>query len=199
MPAALNLLEQPLLSAFAAPDDSLALIHEQGELSFGQLNAQAHQLANGLLQEGLRPGDLFAFLLPNGPEILAAYIACARTGIVALPLSQRIGAAELQAQLRHAGAQAFLCHPMYAHLLPPRAASADADGPRYLAADFLEQCRQQPTQLKRFEVDPASTFCIMFTGGTTGRLKAAMLTHQSWRCVFQTSIDQWQVHRGDRL
>lgn len=196
MGADLNLLEQPLLSAFAAPDHALALVHEDGELSFGQLQARANQLANALLQQGLRPGDLFAFLLPNGPDILAAYIACARTGIVALPLSQRIGAAELQAQLRHAGAQAFLCHPVYAHLLPADAGQS-SDAIR-LPADFLDRCQAQATELAAFDVDPASVFCIMFTGGTTGKLKAAMLTHQSWRCVFQTSLQQWHIHSGDR-
>ena len=193
----MRLSDQALLSRFDAPDDALALWHEGVQLSFAQLQAMAHRLAHGLMAQGLKAGDLFAFLLPNGPEILAAYIACARTGIIALPLSQRIGAAELQAQLAHAQAQAFWCHPSYAHLLGDTA-SGQAPGLRLLPLDFLQQCAHLPEHLGSVAVDPQSPFCIMFTGGTTGRLKAAMLTHQSWRCVFETSIGQWGIHRGDR-
>lgn len=188
-----------LLSAFAADPQATALLAQDTQLSFGDLDRQANRLGQALLALGLKPGDLFAFLLPNGPEILLAYIACARTGIVGLPLSQRITRPELFYQLRHAQAKAIWCDPGYGHLLPE--SDQERSGllvEHWLGADLLLQMSNTPAMPPPAPTDETSPYCVMFTGGTTGTSKAAVLSHRSWRCVFETSIAQWGLNAQDR-
>ena len=187
-----------LLCAFAGDPQATALVTQASQLTFGELDLQANRLGNALLALGLKPGDLFAFLMPNAPEILLAYIACARTGIVGLPLSQRITAPELLYQLGHAHAKAMWCDASYAHLLPTpqqrsRLPVAHWLGPELLRASASASATPPPSR-----PDESSPYCVMFTGGTTGTSKAAVLSHRSWRCVFETSIAQWGLTAQDR-
>ena len=56
-------------------------------LSYGELNAYVNRFANALLAAGLKKGDKFATILPNCLELMAAYWAAAKTGLVIVPLS----------------------------------------------------------------------------------------------------------------
>src|SRR5678815_5364824 len=67
--------------------DHLALVVGDERLTFRQLNARVNRLANVLLAEGLGKGDKLATILPNCIEQLEVYLACAKTGIVVVPLS----------------------------------------------------------------------------------------------------------------
>ena len=67
-------------------------------------------MAQSYSEYGLRPGDRFASLMPNRPRLIAHYIACFRSGLVATPLNYRYTVAEIDHALQVSGARALLVH-----------------------------------------------------------------------------------------
>ena len=190
-------MKSTLFSKFNALDESLALLSEGRRISYGELNAHANRFAVALLGLGLRAGDLFAFLLPNSPEMLYIYIACARTGIVGLPLSQRISGAELAFQVKDSGARALLYGRDYAGLVEERRAELTHLA-HQLSEDFIHQVALSDTPSLDIQLNASDPFCVMYTGGTTGQSKAAVQSHQSWMCSLETSVEQWALSASDR-
>ena len=168
-----------LFSKFGAADQSTALLSDSGRISYGELNAHANRFGAALLGLGLRAGDLLAFLLPNSPEMLTIYIACARTGIVGLPLSQRISGAELAYQVKDSGAVALLYGRDFAALVDERREELN-HLPHLLDEDFIHQLALSDVPALDIVVNAADPFCVMYTGGTTGKSKAAVQSHESW-------------------
>ena len=186
-----------LFSKFGAADQSTALLSDSGRISYGELNADVNRLGAALLGLGLRAGDLLAFLLPNSPEMLTIYIACARTGIVGLPLSQRISGAELAYQVKDSGAVALLYGRDFAALVDERREELN-HLPHLLDEDFIHQLALSDVPALDIVVNAADPFCVMYTGGTTGKSKAAVQSHESWMCSLETSVEQWGLCASDR-
>ncbi len=190
-------MNSTLLSNLGGRGESVALLCEDRRITYGELEQQSNRLARALLELGLHAGDLFAFLLPNSPEILSCYIACARTGIVGLPLSQRITSSELAFQLKDSGAVALLYGRDFAGLVGDQRSELP-EVHHMLGEDFIEQIHPSNPVAPNAQVKVSDPFCVMYTGGTTGRSKAAIQTHQSWMCSLETSVEQWKLSTSDR-
>ena len=190
-------MNSTLFSNLGAADESTALLSGSGRINYGELNARANRFAAALLGLGLKAGDLFAFLLPNSPEMLYIYIACARTGIVGLPLSQRISGVELAFQIKDSGAVAMLYGRDFAALVAERREDLN-HLPHLLNEDFIHPIARSDAASPDIRVHAADPFCVMYTGGTTGRSKAAVQSHESWKCSLETSVEQWGLSASDR-
>jgi acyl-CoA synthetase (AMP-forming)/AMP-acid ligase II len=149
--------------------DRTAITVVDGEsVSFERLADDAYRLANGLLDGGLGPGDRFAFSFPNGIEMVVCYLACAVSGIVAAPISQRTTEAEFEAQVRDCGASMLA---------------------REGLAELMAGSARPPVHRPRGD-DP---YCVMYTGGTTGTMKAAVQTQRSWAACLDTVVEEWRL------
>jgi len=190
-------MNSTLFSKFSAADESVALLGDTERVTYGELNAHVNRFAAALLGLGLKPGDLFAFLLPNCAEVLYIYMACARSGIVGLPLSQRISAAELGFQVKDSGARALLYGRDFAKLVAEQRQELD-HLPHLLDDGFIRAVAQSAAPAPDIQVQAADPFCVMYTGGTTGKSKAAVQSHHSWMCALETSVEQWGLGASDR-
>ena len=190
-------MKSTLFSEFTAADEDLALLCDERRITYGELEAHSNRFAAALLGLGLKAGDLFAFLLPNSPEMLYIYIACARTGIVGLPLSQRISGSELAFQVKDSGAAALLYGRDFDALIAERYKEL-AGLSHLLDEDFIERVAESPARAQVVRLNAAEPFCVMYTGGTTGKSKAAVQSHASWMCVLETSVEQWGLTAADR-
>lgn len=181
-----------------------ALVAGGEALSYAELQARSYRLGNALLRAGLDPGDRFAFLLPNGAEIVTAYYACATTGVVGVPLGTRLSDDEVLHQIDDSGTRAVLFGPSFAEAaerLAERAAGVEIwigeGGPAGATRpeEFLAGAAEAPPDVPLDGRDP---FCVMYTGGTTGVSKAALQTQEGWGACIADTIEQFGIEAGDR-
>jgi malonyl-CoA/methylmalonyl-CoA synthetase len=167
------------------------------------LDKTAMEAANALAELGVAPGDRVAVQIDKSPDMIVVMLACLVTGAVLLPLNTAYTLAELEYFLSDAKPALTLCRP--AALEPVRALArqlglsaveslgANRDG------GFAERIAAAPvafTSVKRAEDDLAA---ILYTSGTTGRSKGAMLTHDNLASNALALIDIWRFTSADVL
>ncbi len=167
--------------AAAAPARA-ALVARGRTWNFAELDAEASRAARQLAALGARAGDRVATLLPNGaaPAVLAH--AALRLGATLVPLNVRLTPAELAWQLGDAAPRALVadartaalaraaCDALPAATAPAMTLASEAGGPSVLGAAAEAEV---PLQLAH---DPERVLATLYTSGTTGRPKGAMLT-----------------------
>ncbi|WP_299921661.1 malonyl-CoA synthase [uncultured Pelagimonas sp.] len=162
----------------------------------------AARYATLLTQLGLEPGDRLAVQIAKSPQALAIYAACAQAGIVFLPLNTAYTADEVRYFVENSGARVVVCDSDNAPALKDMAdacgaqletLNADGSGSFHgkshpLASSFVT--------VERSEDDLAA---FLYTSGTTGRSKGAMLTQGNLLSNARVLVDQWQFSKDDVL
>ena len=168
----------------ATHGESEAVVSDRRRLTYGALADLAANAAGHLARRGIRPGDRVALLLRNCPEFPIFLLACFRLGAIAVPLGTRQREPELRYLLSDCGASALVLEAEFSSNLPPadatpalalRVAVGGAAPGCEPVANFLEPAPMPPVLPAREE----DTAVILYTSGTTGRPKGAMLTHLS--------------------
>ena len=166
-----------------SPDKTLLELADGRRLSYGDALAWSGRLANILVLRGVEPGDRVAAQVEKSPEALILYLAVLRAGAVYLPLNTAYTLAELEYFLSDAEPKVVVCDPNKRAGIEAIAQKCgvaavetlDAAGRGSLGAaaagapaDFADVPRKQ--------TDLAA---ILYTSGTTGRSKGAMMTHRN--------------------
>ncbi|MBU8850184.1 MAG: acyl--CoA ligase [Desulfobacterales bacterium] len=165
-----------------------AVIVKEHRLTHFQFNFRINQLANGLLGLGLQKGDKVATLLPNCLELLEIYWACAKTGIVVVPLSTMLRANAIQSLINDANAKiVFLNSDFISPINESRHKIHSIQSKGYILVDGkrFEGFGNYSDLTSQYDgSDPDTTiikgsdlFNIMYSSGTTGLPKGIMLTH----------------------
>ncbi|MEU9040567.1 MULTISPECIES: long-chain fatty acid--CoA ligase [unclassified Kitasatospora] len=152
-----------------------ALVHEGEAVDYARLHERCTRLAHALRQAGVRRGDRVAFLGPNHPAYLETLFAAGLLGAVFVPLNTRLAAPELRYQLADSGSVILLTIRQDSGVVRPLADGAEiwqAEGEAY--EQLLAAAPREPIDE---EVGPDDPCLIMYTSGTTGRAKGAVLTH----------------------
>lgn len=141
--------------------------------SFAELDAAAARAARQLAGLGARPGDRVATLLHNGPAPAVLAHAALRLGATLVPLNVRLTAAELAWQLGDAAPRLLVADDRTAALA--NEACGSAPSPVVVTASALDDLPEHGTPLHHAH-DADAVLAILYTSGTTGRPKGAMLT-----------------------
>jgi fatty-acyl-CoA synthase len=136
------------------------------ELTYRELDGRSNALAAELAARGLRRGDRLATLTGNSPEHVIVFFACAKAGLILLPLNWRLAASELRYQLDDAEPSLFLAEDEYAAL-------ADQTGVPFEPLSPPDGDAVPPAEA----VEDDDGLLLIYTSGTTGRPKGAVLTH----------------------
>ncbi|MFI0898981.1 long-chain fatty acid--CoA ligase [Streptomyces sp. NPDC020983] len=157
-----------------------ALVHGDRSLSYADLHERTTRLAHALRAAGVRRGDRVAYLGPNHPAYLETLFATGVLGAVFVPLNTRLASAEIASQLQDSGARVLLHSPSCAGLVPAGFPTSVDVGPAY--EDLLAASSAEPIDET---VTPDELCLIMYTSGTTGRPKGAVLAHGNlvWNAV----------------
>ncbi|OWW18277.1 class I adenylate-forming enzyme family protein, partial [Noviherbaspirillum denitrificans] len=162
--------------AAARNPDGEAVVCGDRRLSWRALHAQAMAASGGFARHGIGKGDRIALLLGNDIEFVVATLAAAALGAVVVPLSVRDQAPDIAYILEHCGAAAIVHDPDLADRLP-----APADAPtlrlRVSGRSAFNALADGPALEQAVQVDEEDVAAILYTSGTTGRPKGAMLTH----------------------
>lgn len=159
-----------------------AVICNGERLTYSTLKRRVDALATSLTQEGIRSGDRIALFLRNSSAFIVGLLAAARVGAVAVPLNVREQGPEVLHVLNDCAAKGVIYHSDLAGRLPSHAESpaltlrivvGESDGN---ALTFDELCSQAVTGAPS-PVREEDLAWIVYTSGTTGRPKGAMLTH----------------------
>jgi fatty-acyl-CoA synthase len=166
----------PVRRARKTPND-IALIHDGTPLTYAGLRDRVADLASALRELGIGLGDRVAYLGFNHPSFLQTLFATGMVGGVFVPLNARLSVPELAYQLTDSGASVLVHAPAHASVvedLPVRTVIGLHELERLPVAEPMDV----PVELD----DPCM---IMYTSGTTGRPKGAMLTHGNitWNAV----------------
>jgi O-succinylbenzoic acid--CoA ligase len=166
----------------------LALISGADRLTYAELDDAVDVAATRLQDAGLRPGDVAALLARNGTSFVLAVHAVARLGAVLMPLNLRLTPAEITWQIRHSGSHVLLHDESQSGAI----GSAQADAIAARSLDLQSLTSDQPGAGARFaspepggEVNCNATHSIVYTSGTSGTPKGAVLTYGNhlWSAV----------------
>ncbi len=164
--------------------------------------AMAAQYANTFSQLGLKPGDRLALQAEKSPQALAVYAAAVQAGVVFLPLNTGYTAAELAYFIENSGARLVVCDPGAAERLRP-IASASGAGLETLDAQgqgsLSELARTQPDRFETVARSADDLAAFLYTSGTTGRSKGAMLTQTNLLSNAETLVNYWRFTERDVL
>jgi len=176
--------------------DKAAFVSDGKSYTYREFNSRVNRLANGLLSTGFSKGDIIAGLFFNCNQFMECYFAAAKLGLVWLPLNFRLTAAELAGVFADTGPRALFFHSEFAGTVaeltgvykePFVLLAGVGDNTPEFAVDYEEW-------ISGFEdgepevVDPPGLDdpqMLMFTSGTTGKPKGALLPHRKtyWNTI----------------
>ncbi|EHK58670.1 malonate--CoA ligase [Allomesorhizobium alhagi] len=170
--------------------------------TYGDMLDLSGRLAARLVALGVKPGDRVAVQVEKSPEALMLYLASLRAGSVYLPLNTAYTLAELDYFLGDAEPRLVVVSPESGAAIGPVAAGHGAhvetldDRGGGSLTDGIESWQPDFADVARGPDDLAA---ILYTSGTTGRSKGAMLTHDNLLSNALTLRDHWRFTGGDRL
>jgi len=171
-------------------------------ISYGELVARAGQMANVLIDRGVKPGDRVAAQTEKSVPGLVLYLATVRAGAVYLPLNTAYTLNELEYFLGDAEPSLVVCDPARAEgigaiaaKIGARVETLGADGKGTLT-DAAARASAEFETVVRADDDLAA---ILYTSGTTGRSKGAMLSHDNLASNSLSLVDYWRFTDQDVL
>ncbi|CAL9385711.1 Long-chain-fatty-acid--CoA ligase FadD13 [Streptomyces sp. enrichment culture] len=162
-----------------------ALVHGGTSTDYRTLHTRTTRLAHALRARGVRRGDRVAYLGPNHPSYLETLFAAGTLGAVFVPLNTRLARPEIAYQLADSGAKALVHGPGHAGLVAALPGGAGVRTHIEVGAAYEQVLAAAPDEPIDEPVTGDDLCVIMYTSGTTGRPKGAMLTHGNltWNAV----------------
>ncbi len=177
-------LDAMFTDAVARDSAALALVDRDQRISYGELDATVDRVAGNLARHGVAKGDRVATLLGNQAAFVEICLACARLGAILVPINIRHRRSENEFVLAHSGAVALVHDGALAPVLP-EPSRTPALRHRFVVDGSIEgsigyEALHAPVApSRRAEIHEDEPFCILYTSGTTGQPKGAILTHFS--------------------
>lgn len=195
-----NLLYDSLFGCHAGDDKPFLIFADGSQISYDTFLRMASRFANTMKAAGLTAGDRLAVQVEKSAEALAVYAACMQSGVIFLPLNTAYKPAEVEYFISDSGARMLI--------------AGDAESLQSIAAkhnvilhDMAADGRGSFTNLAatasdRFAPVPRNgddLAAFLYTSGTTGRSKGAMLTQNNLLSNAQTLIEAWRFSEADVL
>ena len=200
MPTTENRVPDNLASIIVGhPDDKVAIISRGRPTTYGELLEQVRRFRGGLREIGVGPGDRVAIVAANGRHFAVAYLATVGMGAVAVPLNPTATADELERELNEVTAKVVIVGPSAVPAWMRIDASRISSVERVIASDVASVARpgvgvvsfddmvHDGTPTLESSVHPDDLAVLIFTSGTAGAPRAAMLSHHNLASnIFQT-------------
>jgi malonyl-CoA/methylmalonyl-CoA synthetase len=184
--------------------DKLAMEAPDGlSLTYGELFARSGRAANALLALGVEPGDRVAVQIDKSPDMIVLLLACHRAGAALLPLNVAYTLTELEYFLADSKPALVLCRPAALEAVSALAHKLGLPAVESLGArrdgGFAERIDAERADFVTVPRSGDDLAAILYTSGTTGRSKGAMLTHDNLASNALALIDVWRFTGDDVL
>ena len=197
-----NHLYDALFGIHLGKDTPFLILPDDRVITHAEFLAKAAQYAHQITAYGLVAGDRLAVQIGKSANALAVYAACVQAGVIFLPLNTAYTGAEVEYFIDNSGAKLVLCDgekqadiAAICDRLHARLDIMNADG----SGSFDDAARQHPTEFDTVDRAPNDLAAFLYTSGTTGRSKGAMLSHENLLSNSQVLVDHWRFGADDVL
>ncbi len=197
-----NTLYDALFADKRESDATVLILKDRTLLSYRTFLDMAARYANALTALGLKPGDRLAMQVAKSPDALAVYVACIQAGIVLLPLNTAYTPGELDYFAGNAEPGVLLSDPSTAETLTGVAgrhgaalATLGTDGSGTLG----DRAAREAADFRPVDRNADDLAALLYTSGTTGRSKGAMLSHGNLLSNARALADIWRFTADDIL
>ena len=188
--------------------DRVALLDGGREQTFGEFDRRSTRVGRALLDLGVRRGDRVAVLALNSAAFMETVFGCAKLGAIVVPVNYRLAPPEVGYILADSGADVLVCHRSLAELgrrarrqpgvrVRHTLVVDGGDGPETGELSYEEVVSAASDLPLDMDVQPADVHGIMYTSGTTGRPKGAMLTHGNAQANARNALLQGRGLRAE--
>lgn len=197
-------LFQTFLDRFPADKSRTFLVERDGtERSFAWLIDQTGRYAGVLASHGVVKGDRVAAQVDKSSDVIALYLACLQLGAIHLPLNTGYTGDEIAYFLGDAAPRVFVCRPANYDIAHDLGSQNNVDAVLSLGTNgdgsLNDQAKNIAPLLDVVDADKDDVAAILYTSGTTGRSKGAMLTHNNLGSNAKTLHSAWGFKPGDTL
>ncbi|UZD90801.1 malonate--CoA ligase [Cognatishimia activa] len=199
MPESNHLISRLKTASFGREGEVFAYLQDGREVTFGALFEGAAKAAGALVSMGLSPGDRVAVQVEKTMESIQLYLGTVMAGGIFLPLNTAYTVSELDYFLGDAKPRVVVCDPQKSD--PIRAIARDATvvtldrKGQGSFSEIVSSC----VPLEPLPRDADDLAAILYTSGTTGRSKGAMLSHNNLASNSEMLRDYWQFTQDDVL
>ena len=197
-----NLYAQ-FLTATTDPNKVFLTTPEGQSLTYKELFDQSKRYAKALMEKGVEPDDRVAVQTDKAVESLYLYLGCLAAGAVYLPLNPDYTPSEIAYFLGDAKPTIFICDPANQSKLKTVASDAGVRHMETLSLNgegiMADAAKAQTQDLECVMRNGDDLAAILYTSGTTGRSKGAMLTHDNLVSNARTLVDAWHITADDVL
>ncbi len=197
-----NLLFDNLLGVHENETKPFLYLPDGATVTYQSFLEKSARMANALVDLGLSIGDRVAVQVEKSPEALALYAACLQAGLIFLPLNTAYTIDELSYFIENSGASLVVCDggkvddlKAVANRFGARMESLNADG----GGSFADRARTMPAQFETVDREAGDLAVFLYTSGTTGRSKGAMLTHENILSNARVLVQEWRFTPEDVL
>ena len=197
-----NLLYDTLFGRYLGQSSVFLHLPDGSTLTHDAFLQMAARFAHVLSANGLETGDRLAAQIDKSPEALAVYAACAQAGVIFLPLNNGYTENELDYFIKNSGAKLVLVTDAKSENLTPianahgaKVQTLNADG----TGSFAREAALQPGTFETVARAPDDLAAFLYTSGTTGRSKGAMLTQANLISNAETLAKYWRFTDEDVL
>ncbi|MER8748425.1 malonyl-CoA synthase [Mesorhizobium sp. M1050] len=197
-----NHLFDAFRSRMPVPGRLLMETDDGRSLSYGYMLERSAQLAHALLQLDVEPGDRVAVQVEKSSEAVLLYLACLRAGAVFLPLNTAYTLTELEYFFSDAEPRLVVCDPARAAdiaALAEKTGAATVTLGRDGQGTLTDQASRLPMDFHDVARGPDDLAAILYTSGTTGRSKGAMLSHENLASNARVLVEHWRFTGEDVL
>jgi malonyl-CoA/methylmalonyl-CoA synthetase len=172
-------------------------------VSYRELEEGSARIASVLSDLGVEAGDRVAVQVEKSPEAVLLYLACLRAGAIFLPLNTAYTPAEIGYFLSDAEPKVFVCDLRRQKQLAAAAKKANVAHVETLdengGGSLREKAKNASSKFKNASRGPDDLAAILYTSGTTGRSKGAMLSQENLASNARTLVEYWRLGPSDVL
>ena len=197
-----NPLYDNLFGVHSENDDPFLYLLDGRIITYRQFLVASRRIANSLVEKSLKPGDCVAIQVEKSPEMLNIYAACAQAGLVFLPLNPSYTVDELMYFIENSEARLIICDEKNKDDLTPIAQKFDVIIETLNSnstGSIIDKAASSPEDFETVARSKDDLAALLYTSGTTGKSKGAMLTQTNLLSNGNALMTEWQFTNNDVL